>query len=529
MALRARSMIAASVALALLGVAVIAYVLFAPRGTGPLGLGRGAELRDYLGRQITGIINGYLVPTLSFQTVDYRYPGTVTLSNVRLTSPDSIDVFEVDSLVITLAEVPSVGKPIRIAEVEVKGGAVRLMRDSESGGFKGLSPLVRPAAGDGARQVEPSQQLSEVLVLEMIRLSGITLIYDDGSGSPMRIEGFEADLDITPAREQPGWYTLALNVGRLPGLELELNGAFNINDYVVELQSSTGQIQLDAQTAKSLPPQIQSVITQFDATGRVDISTQGSIPLLDPLNAQLDGTLNLRDFNVASGDYRLPIDSFTSSFNMQSGRLNLPDGVMTLLRGSGQIRLDTVLVGEPRTAHMTWSLTDLQLQEALRIATPSGEPPKLAGLLHGSGVVRTAIDDPLASLAGEGSVHVRDGRLLVLPGLLQLISQIGNLKLSDDQKLTHRADAEFTLRPEGINITQSEVITELIAARAQGLIAFDGSLDMTVNAGPLARLQSALGRVGNIFGQITDRLLTYRLRGTVDAPTVSVAPLGIGG
>ncbi|MBK7404606.1 MAG: hypothetical protein IPJ41_08215 [Phycisphaerales bacterium] len=45
----------------------------------------------------------------------------------------------------------------------------------------------------------------------------------------------------------------------------------------------------------------------------------------------------------------------------------------------------------------------------------------------------------------------------------------------------------------------------------------------------MEKLQSMLGGVGDLLGSVTDRLITYRIRGTVAEPQVSVAPLGVGG
>ncbi len=58
---------------------------------------------------------------------------------------------------------------------------------------------------------------------------------------------------------------------------------------------------------------------------------------------------------------------------------------------------------------------------------------------------------------------------------------------------------------------------------------YTGDLDLKMNAGPLEKLQSMLGKVGDIFGKITDGLVTYRIRGTLGDPKVNVQPLGIGG
>jgi hypothetical protein len=150
-------------------------------------------------------------------------------------------------------------------------------------------------------------------------------------------------------------------------------------------------------------------------------------------------------------------------------------------------------------------------------------------LLTGQGSASTNATDAINAISGQGEVHVRNGRLLVLPGMAEILQKIGQAASTGGTEFNHRADATFTLSPQGVQITQSEVVTGVLAARATGTIGYTGALDLLVNAGPLERIQNALGTVGDLFGKITDRLVKYRLQGTVSQPTVTVAPLGIGG
>ena len=98
-----------------------------------------------------------------------------------------------------------------------------------------------------------------------------------------------------------------------------------------------------------------------------------------------------------------------------------------------------------------------------------------------------------------------------------------NVVISGNMKPNHRVDAEFNFTPGGIEVTKSEVLTGFLAARGVGMIDYRGQLDLIVNAGPLERLQSALGAVGDIFGQLTDQLASYQVRGPITKPEVTVA------
>lgn len=176
-----------------------------------------------------------------------------------------------------------------------------------------------------------------------------------------------------------------------------------------------------------------------------------------------------------------------------------------------------------------WTLENLNLREALRGAAAQGATPKLAGTLNGRGSAALTLDDPFARISGSGQMLVRNGRLLVLPGLAELVQKIGNLDFRQDASFGHEADVDYLLEPAGIRITRSSVITGIMAADANGLVGYDGSLDLSVRAGPLKRLAGKLGIIGKAIGSVTERLVAYRIRGNVDKPEVTVQPLGIGG
>jgi hypothetical protein len=47
-----------------------------------------------------------------------------------------------------------------------------------------------------------------------------------------------------------------------------------------------------------------------------------------------------------------------------------------------------------------------------------------------------------------------------------------------------------------------------------------------VNAGPLEKLQDALGAVGDVLGAVTDSVVAYRVGGTVEKPGINVVAFG---
>ncbi len=518
-------LIATVIAIGLAVVVTIAVVYFVASQSSTA-----TALRDYVARQIVAIVNTHLEPTLDYESVELELPGTVRLTGATLTSPDGTTILDLDMMIVTLTEVPSLNKPIHIARVEIDGGSVNLHQDSATGNFKGLQPLVKAGIKTKTTEVPETVALSNVLRLEHITLKDLRLEYDDGSGSqPMVIEGFSTDMEVSPSSQGASWYDLRVTSGRRPGLTLDVDGAFNIDTFVANLTSAVCSIQLNDSTIGSLPPQLQQLVRSLDAQGLADVTLAGFVPLREPQSADVTVDIKVRNANVAAGEYRLPVALLEAQIDMSDGVANMPSATVTTLNGTVDLSGSAALTEPGIPVSARWTLNELHLREALRTATPEGEAPKIAGLLTGQGNVSTSATDAIGSMSGQGEVHVRNGRLLVLPGITEIIQKVGNAAASGGQDFNHQADATFTLSPGGIKVTSSEVNTGVLGASGTGTIGYDGALDMLVNAGPLKRLQNALGAVGDLVGRVTDQLVKYKVQGTIAEPKVSVAPLGLGG
>src|SRR5436190_22607026 len=102
--------IGAGAILALLILAAIGFWYISRSGSG--------RLEAWIGGEIQTIANSYINPKLSFTDLDYTYPFSVSLKNLKLTADDPgnpghpIDVISCESAGVTLGEIPSTGKPI---------------------------------------------------------------------------------------------------------------------------------------------------------------------------------------------------------------------------------------------------------------------------------------------------------------------------------------------------------------------------------------------------------------------------------
>lgn len=524
MAIKKRTILSAVVVAALvLGAAL--WVALRSRGD--------QRLDEWIGRQLVGITNAYLVPQLDFGTLRYESPLTVRLTDVVLVAPDRTRVLDIPGLVIALAEIPRPGQPLRIARVEIAGGRVNLTRippaNGRPAGFKGLSPFVKGQGGRG--EVDPNYRLSNVLRLERVTLRDCAVRFDPGDGSGvMELAGLALDMGVSRAEgyAEQGWYAIRLDSGRAPGAVIHVDGAVNIDSMAADLKTTTLSIDVSPETIGTLPPALQDLLRTYDASGRLALSAGGRLETDDLAASTLDATLELTGFNIGVGDFRFPIDRATARAGLSGGVLDIPEFNVEAIDGTLAATGSVNLQADGMPARVRWRGDRLDLQRLLRAQSPEGNPPKLAGRLRAEGEASADVATAPGSLSGSGIVQVRDGRLVMLPGLTELADLLNvGPKLLGATGLTHRADAEFDLTGAGVRVKSSTVETEFVAARATGLVAYDGTLDLDVNAGPLEKLQSNLGKVGEIFGKLTDKLVTYHVTGPMADPSVKVAPLGI--
>lgn len=521
--------------LALLLVGVVGVVLLRTTGFGSGGL-RGASdrLENWIGSQVVGIANSYLVPQIAFQGLDYQAPGTVVLEGVTFTAPDGTEVLGLDRMTVTLAEVPRIGEPILIEKVKLEKPTVRLIREVGAdgrAGFKGLSPIAKHAPTRD-ESVEENFRLSRVLRLRRVEVVDGSFLYDQGDGSPaMEVGGLTTTVTAAPGEDEAGWYSLDIQSALGPLLTLALQGEVSLDSLDVKLDSLRVSGELTAESAGALPPQVQTLVKEYEARGQIELTASGALGLTDPLAGSLTFGLGLKDFHVASGEYQVPIESAEARGSLSGGVASVENVTVRMLGGEVDATASAGLSEAGRPAEATWTIDNVDVRELLRADTSAKGPPKLAGLVTGQGEAKTSLDDPKGGLSGDGEVHLRKGRVMVLPGLTELASlmNVATALKSGEDALNHEVDARFTLEPQGVRVTESEVKTEFLAARGKGTIGFDGSLDMAVNGGPMEKVQSLLGGLGDALGAVTDHLVKYRIRGTVSAPKVSVDPLGLGG
>ena len=268
------------------------------------------RIENWIGSVVVGIANSYLVPEISYEEIAYE-SMRVDLGGVAFTAPDGTRIIDIGGFSLTLAEIPRPGRPLLIERVEIRDGTLNLIHDPETGGIKGLIPMLKPGlSNDYEVKVNGKTsefKMSESLQLEQIVLENIDLRYDDGSGKPLILDDISITSEIAPEEidGQTGWYSLDIDLRR-EGLELSVPGDLNLDTMVARVDHGSFKATLNEETVKSLPSALQTLLAEHAATGSLDIQFNGMVPMREPNNGLLTVDVALENFNVNHGEYVFP-------------------------------------------------------------------------------------------------------------------------------------------------------------------------------------------------------------------------------
>ncbi|HEY1922911.1 MAG TPA: hypothetical protein VGG44_09205 [Tepidisphaeraceae bacterium] len=303
-------------------------------------------IQDWIGSQVQGIANSYLNPKLSFTDLAYEYPLTVSLKNLHLTADDpahaghTIDIIACQQATLSLAQIPTIGKPIVIQKIILDQpliSAVAVQPGSKD--FVGFSDLIRGASSGSADQSTSStpKKLSDVFQMRLVQINDGKIVYDPRIAGtvPMSLDQINTVLNIEPT--DAGWYKLDTTIARKPVFNLQLAGqlnldSFSVRDVDIKLLADLGQDKLDY-----LPPELQSLLKQYEARGKLSVEVTGSMPLMDPMKGQIETTLKLDGANLAMGGLRVPVDNLDLDARFADGKATLPSLKIVALGGSADL------------------------------------------------------------------------------------------------------------------------------------------------------------------------------------------------
>ena len=522
-----------------------------------VGLAGSNGLEKWIGLQLQSIANSYIKPELSFDDIDYEYPGTVRLKNFRIAAGDpahsgqTVDIIKAAGATITLAEIPHVGRPIKISQFVLDQPEVQFI-SVEPGKAKlvGFGDFVKPGAVKKEPTSKPDKKLSDIFQIRMIRLNDGKVVYDPrvAGQEPLVLDHIWTETDIVPSADGAS-YDLSLGLNRQPVFSLDARGRFNLDT----LELTNTAITLDGSVGHDkeafLPPQLQKVVDQYQIEGKLSIHFTGSVPFKDYKAADVNFDTRLTRANLTTEEFRLPIQRFDIDAQMKDRKLVVSSITLKALKGraeaNGIVRLNRRLDSD---LHL--DVADMRIDD-LFVHPGTAEKPKMAGKLAANInaampisalIVRLSPDsatsaklqtlapellEPMPAKWGAGQIHLDKGRLVDVPVLEQLSRAIKTttslLTFKRKSEPTEKLDMKFDFMGDQIKIGEFTYAGEIVAARGNGAIALDQRLDLTVNGGPISKLTSLLGTtIGEIVTTVTPELVTYKVTGTIDEPKVAV-------
>lgn len=494
-----------------------------------------AAMRRWIGQQLVAVANHYLSPQLSFGELDYHYPRTVVLTNVRLTADDPAtpgehtDILAVDRLTLELAEIPRIGQPIRIQELILDHPELRLIsRGTGQSGWLGFSHLLRQGGVSSAAATQGQETLlSSIFEIRLIQINGGLLVIDPRrpAATLMKVDQINAHLDVQSigaSHDQAGWYALDLKLDRVPVLQVHTVGRVNLDTMTLDLSSGHLAMMLGREQDHYLPPELQKLLRDNEVTGRLNVDAHGMVSLGDWQSAHMQLQAHLMDGNIAVASSRWPVQSLDVGWVMADRHGRLDPFNATLLGGkiqaTGQVNFT-----DPIHAGGNVRLDHLRLEQTVRnAAAGSGD---YRGDLSGKVAWQAPLNGVFTGSSGGGELAIADGRLDFLPVVGSLLAAVRSaMKVAGiGPSIQHdSAHAVFNFQGDKISFTQLDMDTAWAALRGRGDIGFDQRLDLRFNGGPVERAESVLGGIGRVLGSVTDQLAVYLVTGTVDHPRVDV-------
>jgi hypothetical protein len=266
----------------------------------------------------------------------------------------------------------------------------------------------------------------------------------------------------------------------------------------------------------------------FDLTGRINASAQGVLRGPEWQDADVQAELQVVDAEVKvnaaavhipradlAGALRQRAVSFDYKMNPFSG----------IVEGRGQLGFDS-----PGPMDLTWAIRGAELQDILSAA---GRKSKSAsGRLEANGALALETRRLRETVRGWAHGSIEEAELMntpVIGGLLRILQKSLAATPLPIPGLLDNATFKCSVFPDHVVVEELEMQCQIMAARGSGRVGYDGRIDFLFNAGPIEKLESYLGQLGELLSLVSDRLVSYKVTGTLTAPQYEVRPLGLGG
>ncbi|MEM1422623.1 MAG: hypothetical protein AAGH64_01330, partial [Planctomycetota bacterium] len=297
---------------------------------------------DWVVKRLVRISETYIEPKIDFDSFAWDGGRTVTLEGVTLTADDGTEVVTAGSMTVVTERVPINGGAFIIESVSLTNAVLRLVQttgDDGSIGFKGLVPFVKTDNIANQETVESDVKLSETFKIRLISIENGGFEYDAGDGSdPMLLRRIALDVNLTP--EDDGGYALDADLSREGVFGMLVKGELNLDDMRMNGMDVSFDADLSSQEAVSaLPPQIQSLLREYEVRGTLESSITGDVVLADPTASTITARVRMSDAHFAAGEYDFPVEGLQLDANVSGGQANAE---MSMSTSGGLVSIDTL-------------------------------------------------------------------------------------------------------------------------------------------------------------------------------------------
>lgn len=329
----------------------------------------------------------------------------------------------------------------------------------------------------------------------------------------------EARIRINCTGPSPGLLALLPEGARRPlnAVGFGWQGGLRSDDVQITLERTSGGVAVD-----------------MDGSFALEGGTMAIGPSIDGIDSRIavrvshrpDGTA----FDVdANGTRAIVAGRVVDSFHATIGRPSPAEDVMIgpvwASIGGGVLDVEGT-ISDGRSGDGSWYVDASMGGCALAALLPrhlegDGAPGETAapvpGTVHGRITVAGVAGDP-ASRAGSGSICIRDARLAELPMGLALL-QLTQLMLPLNASLS-RAESRFSLIDSVIHFDMLEADCSTLVLSGRG------SMDLSTGALAIRlRNRGTVPVLSDIVGSVMEQLFQIDLRGTLEDPRASIAPI----
>jgi hypothetical protein len=219
------------------------------------------------------------------------------------------------------------------------------------------------------------------------------------------------------------------------------------------------------------------------------------------------------------------LHSMSANFSYSPDRLWLGNIDGRLYQGFYRGEVE-VHLSEPGAFKVRLGAENVELGELLKEDLPRSDP------MTGTVEARIQFESPsseLQHMTGRGEIRVIDAKLFRIPGLRRVLAVLSRATPLDDGPRFKRAEADFTIRGELLEVSQAHLSTDLNDIYGRGTATIYGDLDFVVE--PQVTKAIDLPRFFNLPVLSTLRDLWHktvyeiRLEGTIDSPALRLRAL----